>query len=332
LRRRQTTVPSPGISIGVGGWAYLPVRNLSRLELCAQIFDFVEVNSSFYKLPQLKQAEKWRASVPESFEFTVRANRKLTHENHLEPTEENFREFRKNYEICRALEARILHFQFPPSFAATREVIQNWTEFFKSLNKIRDLNIAFEIRNSETAKSSYVTSFLSEFDIIPCSDISRVERPETSSRSRIMYSRVFGLGVQTKWSFATEELVALKQKVEKVPAAKRYVTFHNMTMYEDGARMKNIINEGKDILPRREVGLESLKRSMIAARIHFPVSREDLLSEMTWRTIDLGKDISIHADKILKDLPAAAKFASIDDVIKQISASARGITQQSTAD
>src|SRR5712692_6367647 len=128
----------PNISIGVGGWAYLPVRNLSRLELCAQIFDFVEVNSSFYKLPELEQAEKWRNSVPEHFEFTVRANRKLTHENHMEPVEENFLEFGKNVQICRALNARILHFQFPPSFIVTKQVVEGWREFFKSLKRTRD--------------------------------------------------------------------------------------------------------------------------------------------------------------------------------------------------
>ena len=296
--------------------------------MCAEIFDFVEVNSSFYKLPQMKQAQKWRASVPENFEFTVRANRKLTHEGHLEPTEENFREFGNNLEICRVLEAPVMHFQFPPSFPITREVVGNWTEFFKSLNKLRDLNIAFEVRNQETAKSNYVKSFFIDFDIIPTTDGSKDDKLETSSHSRILYSRVFGLGEHTKWSFATEELSSLKQKVEKVSASRRYVTFHNITMYEDGARMKNMIKEGKDILPQREAGLDSLKRSMIAARIHFPISREGLLGEMAWRTVDLGSDISVHADKILKELPDA-NFQSLEDVIKRLSTSSKAISQTS---
>jgi len=311
--------PPQNILIGVGGWAYLPVRNISRLELCAEIFDFVEVNSSFYKLPQLKLAEKWRASVPDDFVFTVRANRKLTHEKHLEPTEENFREFRNNLGICQALRAPILHFQFPPSLTITKEVVQGWSEFFKSLSKLRDLDFAFEIRNTESSKSNYVRAFFADHDIIPCTDDSKVEKPETSSRSRILYSRVFGSGDHTKWNFSTEELKALKQKVEKVPANRRYVTFHNITMYEDGARMKNVVKEGKDILPKREVGLESLKRSMIAARIDFPISIEKLLAEMSWRTIDMGNDVSIHADKVLKELPDGSNFQSLDDVIGRLS-------------
>ncbi|MFI5421105.1 MAG: DUF72 domain-containing protein [Nitrososphaerales archaeon] len=316
------------IVVGVGGWAYLPVRNVSRLELCAQIFDFVEVNSSFYKPPPLKQAERWRTSVPENFEFTVRASSKLTHVNHMEPTEENFAEFGKSMDVCRALHSNILHFQFPPSFPITEETVQNWRQFFQSLNKIRDMHYAFEIRNAETARADHVRKFLSDFDIIPTSDASREKKLETSSRSGILYSRVFGLGDRTKWSFSTDELMTLKEKVGIIPATRRYLTFHNITMYEDGARMKNVIKEGKDILPQREVGLDSLKRALIAARIDFPISRETLMSEMAWRTIDIGKDTSIHADKILSDLTEGESYSSMDDVLRKISMSMRSVTNQ----
>ncbi|MDA4111660.1 MAG: hypothetical protein OK439_03925, partial [Thaumarchaeota archaeon] len=79
------------------------------------------------------------------------------------------------------------------------------------------------------------------------------------------------------------------------------------------------VKEGKDILPKREVGLESLKRSMIAARIDFPISIEKLLAEMSWRTIDMGNDVSIHADKVLKELPDGSNFQSLDDVIGRLS-------------
>jgi uncharacterized protein YecE (DUF72 family) len=292
---------------------------MSRLELCAQIFDFVEINSSFYSLPNLKQAQKWRASVPKNFEFTLRANRKLTHESHLEPTEDNFRKFRETVEICWALEAGVLHFQFPPSFPVTREVVSNWTDFFKSVNKPRELHCAFEIRNSETAEAGYLGNFLADFDIIPTTDISRNQKPETSARSKILYSRIFGAGEKTKWSFSTDELLNLKEKVEKVvPASRKYVTFHNITMYEDGARLKHIIKEGNDVLPKREIGVDSLKRAMIAARVHFPVTKEGLMREMAWRTIDVGKDASIHADRILKDLPEHT-FSSMSEVLEKIS-------------
>ena len=316
----------PPLSVGVGGWAYLPVRNVSRLELCAQIFDFVEVNSTFYKLPPLKQAEKWRASVPENFEFTMRASSKLTHEKHLEPTDENFEEFDKCIDLCRALKARILHFQFPPSFPVTLETVKNWRRFFQGLKKMRDVHYAFEIRNAGSANNDYLRKFLSDFDIIPTSDVSREDKLETSNDSQILYSRVFGLGDRTKWSFSTDELITLREKVEKIPAARKYVTFHNITMYEDGARMKNLIKEGKDVLPQRELGLASLKREMVASRIEYPVTKDTLLREMTWRTIDVGRDLSVHADKILAGLRGEKSYESMDDILRDLSPSIKSVT------
>ena len=98
--------------VGVGGWAYLPVRHVNKLKVCSKLYDFVELNSTYYKLPLLEDASKWRKTVPEELEFTVRANSKLTHDSHLEPTEENFRIYQKTLNICDALNATVLHFQF----------------------------------------------------------------------------------------------------------------------------------------------------------------------------------------------------------------------------
>jgi uncharacterized protein YecE (DUF72 family) len=304
------------VLVGVGGWAYLPVRHQNKLEVCSKVFDFVEVNSSFYKLPPIKQALKWRASVPETFEFTVRANGKLTHANHLGPTEENFRLFNSNMAICDALRSTILHFQFPPSFQVTREVVNSWRDFFNSIRKNRaTTDFAFEIRNAETANASYLESFFEDYDIIPTTDASKGGELQTSSRSKIMYSRVFGHGDHTKWSFSTNELEQLKEKVENVPAKRRYVTFHNISMYEDGARLKNLIKEGKDKLPSGEVGLDSLRRSMIAARLKFPITKEALMRDLSWRTIDLDGE-RVHTDKVLKGLPEESSFRSVDDVLR----------------
>ena len=38
------------------------------------------------------------------------------------------------------------------------------------------------------------------------------------------------------------------------------------------------------------------------------------MKEMAWRTIDVGKDTSVHADQILKDLPVDT-FTSLNEVL-----------------
>lgn len=312
------SVSKQDILVGVGGWAYVPVKHQNKLELCSRVFDFVEVNSTYYKLPPVDHAKKWRASVRDDFEFTVRANSKLTHETHLEATESNFKLYSNHMEICRELRASILHFQFPPTFVVTKKVIQTWKDFLNSvLKKGRGSPLlAFEIRHQESTRSPLVKKFFEEYDIIPTSDATKSEC-QSSSRSGVLYSRVFGLGEHTKWSFATSELQNLKEKVEKIPAKKRYVTFHNFTMYEDGARFRNIAREGVDPLPQREIGAESLRRALISARIDFPISKDDLIEELSWRTYDSERGNRVHLSEPLRSLPQG-KLESIDEIMSKL--------------
>jgi uncharacterized protein YecE (DUF72 family) len=275
----------------------------------------VEVNSTFYKLPLIKLAQKWRETVPEEFGFSMRASGKLTHENHLEPTEENFRELEKNLSICQTLRAFVLHFQFPPSFEVNRQVVDNWRNFFSSAKKERGLNFAIEVRNPSSANAAYLQSFFQDSDIIPTSDVSKNE-VSSSSRSKILYSRVFGAGDHTKWSFSTSELETIREKVEKIEASGHYVTFHNITMYEDGARLKNLIKDGVDLVPESPVGRDSLKEAIISARLAFPLSKKELLSNLVWRTIATENGLRIHVDEALRRMSDDAKINSIDDVLK----------------
>lgn len=314
------------VSIGVGGWAYLPFRHGDRLQTCSKLYDFVEVNSTFYNLPPTKLAEKWRSSVADDFEFTVRANRKLTHENHLEPSEDNFKEHARNLAICKVLRAPILHFQFPPSFVVTEEILQGWRGFFRSARRETNLSYAFEIRNEPSANNSTVKAFLDDFNIVPTSDPFRSET-RTSSKSRLMYSRVFGRGDHTKWSFSTEELEELKDKVVSIPAAKKYVTFHNITMYEDAARMKEMLRP-KGAEPKSQVSaLESLKEAIVAERIEYPVTSQDLSSRLAWRTITLNDGRRVHANEITRELPQGDRF----DSLEQILSASRSIIKDSPA-
>lgn len=318
-----------GTLIGVGGWAYLPIRNVSKLGVCSKLYDFVEVNSTYYKLPEIKEVRSWRREVPDtSFEFTVRANRLLTHENHLQPTDENFKLFDKMLDICDELDAKVLHFQFPASLRVTSEVIRDWRDFFCSVashkkNGIPDF--AFEIRNSKSQESEQVKSFFEEYDIIPTSDPSRNNETPlgTSKDSGIAYSRVFGPGNRTSWSFDTDELKKIEKRVEQTPAKKRYVTFHNITMYEDASRMKSMMageSRGRsDTATRAPVGLESFKRTLALANVEYPATKETLKAQAGWRTFDLRSGRRVHVGEFLERLPDSKKFRSSDEVIDLLS-------------
>jgi uncharacterized protein YecE (DUF72 family) len=84
-------VPRPGacaVHIGCSGWNYkhwrarvypkgLPPQRW--LEHYATLFDTVEVNATFYRLPTEKAVAGWVAQSPPEFVFAVKASRYLTH-------------------------------------------------------------------------------------------------------------------------------------------------------------------------------------------------------------------------------------------------------------
>jgi uncharacterized protein YecE (DUF72 family) len=55
-------------------------RDQPRLAYYASLFNSLEINSSFYKVPMRSTFEKWAATVPEGFQFTVKLGRHITHE------------------------------------------------------------------------------------------------------------------------------------------------------------------------------------------------------------------------------------------------------------
>lgn len=80
------------VRIGCSGWSYndwrgslypdgLPQRRW--LERYAEVFDTVEVNATFYRLPKESTVQSWVEQVPGDFLFAVKASRYPTHMKRL---------------------------------------------------------------------------------------------------------------------------------------------------------------------------------------------------------------------------------------------------------
>lgn len=72
------------IRIGIGGWSYPPWRGsffpdklpqARELEFAAKQFGAIEINGTFYSRQARATWEKWAASVPDGFQFTVKGSR-----------------------------------------------------------------------------------------------------------------------------------------------------------------------------------------------------------------------------------------------------------------
>src|SRR5579872_6299083 len=70
-----------GLVLPVSGKQAFPpsYRNSSRLTYYASLFNSIEVNSTFYKIPMAATFARWATEVPDYFVFTVKLWRGITH-------------------------------------------------------------------------------------------------------------------------------------------------------------------------------------------------------------------------------------------------------------
>ena len=77
--------------IGTSGWNYKSWRDgfygdtspKHWLRFCAERFTGIEVNATFYKLPDKSTFEKWRDQTPPNFPFAIKGHRYVTHNKKL---------------------------------------------------------------------------------------------------------------------------------------------------------------------------------------------------------------------------------------------------------
>lgn len=86
----------------------------THLERYAQIFQSVEINSSFYRPHKPSTYERWSNSVPEEFRFAVKIPKAITHVSRLIGTDKYLRDFLSE---CSHLGTKLgpLLVQLPPS-------------------------------------------------------------------------------------------------------------------------------------------------------------------------------------------------------------------------
>lgn len=74
-----------GLLLPVPNKLHYPKEFQEKSRLCyyASLMDSIEINSSFYKVPQVSTMKKWAADVPEEFRFTFKLFKEITHNKDL---------------------------------------------------------------------------------------------------------------------------------------------------------------------------------------------------------------------------------------------------------
>jgi uncharacterized protein YecE (DUF72 family) len=122
------------IRIGTSGWTYPHWRGPfypkdlpddHRLPFYAERLASVEINNSFYHLPERKTLEHWREATPAGFVFTAKASRYITHMKKLKDADESVPNFMDRIDILGDKLGAIL-FQLPPRWRANLDRLQSF--------------------------------------------------------------------------------------------------------------------------------------------------------------------------------------------------------------
>ncbi len=112
------------VRVGTSGWNYshwrerfypAKLRQSEWLEFYAGVFDTVEINATFYRLPKPEYVDGWRRAVPGNFLFSVKGSRYLTHVKRLGENGEPVDRFFDLVGRLRKKGGPVL-WQLPPSF------------------------------------------------------------------------------------------------------------------------------------------------------------------------------------------------------------------------
>ncbi len=124
------------VRVGCSGWQYrhwrgdfypaeLPPKQW--LEYYTRHFDTVEINNSFYRLPEAKVFASWRRRLPRGFVCAVKASRYLTHMKKLKDPVDPLALF---FSRARELGAKLgpVLYQLPPRWPANVERLRAFVE------------------------------------------------------------------------------------------------------------------------------------------------------------------------------------------------------------
>ncbi|GAC1440104.1 MAG: DUF72 domain-containing protein [Mycobacteriales bacterium] len=126
------------VLIGTSGWQYAHWKHVfypdttpqrSWLEHHSALFQTVEVNNAFYRLPERRTFEQWALRTPDDYVITVKASRFLTHMKRLIDPQEPVQRLMDRVEGLGAKLGSVL-IQLPPTMQAEPGRLDETLEWF----------------------------------------------------------------------------------------------------------------------------------------------------------------------------------------------------------
>lgn len=233
--------------VGTSGWQYrdwrgafyprdLPQRGW--LPFFARHFETVEVNNSFYRLPERSTFDRWREQTPPGFIVTVKASRFITHLKRLRDPKDPVALF---WERAAGLGDRLgpVLFQLPPRFRADPDRLERLLEVLPEA-----IRPAFEFRDA-----SWLTDEV--FAMLERAGAALVwpDRPGTRADLPVvggwLYVR-FHQGTRAGPDYRRDKLRRWASRIAEADAREAFVYFNNdptAAAIRDARTMRELLRE-----------------------------------------------------------------------------------------
>ncbi|MCL4518690.1 MAG: DUF72 domain-containing protein [Thaumarchaeota archaeon] len=182
---------------GCSGWSYQDwvgpfypkgTKPKDYLRLYSSVLDAVEIDSSFYRIPNQFMISQWKKNTPEGFIFCPKVPKKITHELKLQNISNNLSFF---YRTTAGLGSKLgpMVFQMPPSF--------KYEKGMKDLENLLSKEIkdgfrhAIEFRHKSWFRSE-VYKLLESHNVALCWSLNQYIETPTLLTSNFVYARMVG--------------------------------------------------------------------------------------------------------------------------------------------
>lgn len=221
-------------------------RSKSRLHYYASIFNSVEINSSFYKIPLARTYERWTAEVPADFRFSLKLSKEVTHAKDLKGDLSVIEKFMQSAKSIGKKKGCLL-IQFPGKITLDYyEKVEIILQQIQSHDPDNQWNKAVEFRNN-TWYTGETRDLLNEFDaMMVLHDIPKSKVSEVYGKADFIYQRFHGPKGDYRDSYSDQFLKDRATEIKKWSEQGKdvYIYFNNTigSAYENAVCLNKLLN------------------------------------------------------------------------------------------
>jgi len=223
-------------------------KDKSRLSYYASLVNSIEINSSFYKIPQASTINRWTTEVPNNFRFTFKLFKGITHQKDLAFDESMVAHFMQVISAV-GYQKGCLLVQFPPSVRIAQfRQIERLIAVLRDNDPSAEWNMALEFRYP----SLYIDEVYEILETYGCGMVIHDKKPASSplleTHPDFMFLRFHGPNGDYRERYSDQLLAEYASYIgEWLADGKKVFAYFNNTMGEalDNLNtLRKMVNDG----------------------------------------------------------------------------------------